>query len=124
MKCPLCATEMDQHARHGVTIDHCPACGGVWLDPGELDHLLAAVRPAVTLPDPEPEPARPAPPPPRPDPRGERDTQPKAPKPVRFEDREKTKKKSKKSGKSYRYSRRYSKVNRLKDVLEDIFDFD
>ena len=25
--------------RQGVEIDYCPACRGVWLDPGELDKL-------------------------------------------------------------------------------------
>jgi Zn-finger nucleic acid-binding protein len=97
----------------------------VWLDPGELDHLLAAVRPAVIVPDPEP--ARPAPPPrpqPQPEPpRGTRYAPAEAPEPVRFEEPKK-KKKSKKSGKSKRYGGRYSKAKRLKDVIEDIFDFD
>jgi Zn-finger nucleic acid-binding protein len=27
--------------RHGVEIDYCPACRGIWLDRGELDKLLA-----------------------------------------------------------------------------------
>ena len=123
MKCPICATDMDVHTRHGVKIDHCPGCGGVWLDPGELDHLLAAVRPAVTLPDPDPVPARPVPPPPHPEPtRGKQYTPKKTLKPVRFEDRDR--KKPKKSSRSHRYGRRYSKGVRLKDVLEEIFDFD
>jgi Zn-finger nucleic acid-binding protein len=26
--------------RHGVTVDHCPTCRGVWLDRGELEKLL------------------------------------------------------------------------------------
>ena len=135
MRCPFCAIEMDEHTRHGVKVDHCPDCGGVWLDPGELDHLIAAVRPAVTLPDPEP--ARPVPsakppPPPHSDtphfdtPRAKRDAQHAAPKPTpkpeRFEDRRRAT--SRKPGQSHRYSRRYSNAERLRDVLDEIFDFD
>jgi Zn-finger nucleic acid-binding protein len=26
--------------RHGVEIDHCPQCRGVWLDRGELDKII------------------------------------------------------------------------------------
>ncbi|HCQ65092.1 MAG TPA: hypothetical protein DIU07_08005, partial [Rhodobacteraceae bacterium] len=91
MKCPVCATEMDVHARHGVNIDHCPACGGVWLGKGELDHLMAAVRPAVPLRNPDPNPVRPAPKP-RPEPsRTTRSPPPSTPrnpsKPERYEHR-------------------------------------
>ena len=121
MKCPVCATEMDEHARHGVKIDHCPACGGVWLDRGELDHLIAAVRPPLTLQDPDP--PRPAPPRRNPEaPRGEHYAKKKTPNPVRFEDR--GREKSGKPGASLRYSRRYSRKALLKDVLDEIFDFD
>ena len=40
MNCPICenpiiALELDQ-----VEVDHCRACGGVWLDPEEMDLLL------------------------------------------------------------------------------------
>lgn len=37
--CPACEATMDQRVEHGVTIDYCPDCGGVWLDPGELERL-------------------------------------------------------------------------------------
>lgn len=122
MKCPVCATEMDEHLRHGVRIDHCPACGGVWLQKGELDHLMAAVRPVVTLQDPDPEPVRPTPKP-RPDPaRGPGYAPRNAVKPARFEDRARGPRR--KPGKAHRYGRKYSKRSRLKDVLEEIFDFD
>ena len=121
MICPHDGTEMDHLLRHGVGIDHCPTCGGVWLDKGELDHLLEAVRPAVELADPDPTP----PPPPRPvapEPyeRG-REYQPKKRKKAeRFEDRGARSK----PGEGTRYRKRYSKKARLKDILEDIFDFD
>jgi len=42
LACPHCAAEMARR-EYGYTsqilIDVCPACGGVWLDPGELKEL-------------------------------------------------------------------------------------
>ncbi|KIG11367.1 MULTISPECIES: TFIIB-type zinc ribbon-containing protein [Caballeronia] len=41
MKCPVCpATDLLMTAREGIEIDYCPNCRGVWLDRGELDHLI------------------------------------------------------------------------------------
>jgi len=41
MKCPVCpATDLLMTAREGIEIDYCPKCRGVWLDRGELDHLI------------------------------------------------------------------------------------
>ncbi len=48
--------------RHGIEIDYCPHCRGVWLDRGELDKLIeratAEIQPApVSQPRaPEPQP--------------------------------------------------------------------
>ncbi len=107
---------MDAHARHGVKIDHCPACGGVWLDKGELDHLVAALRPPVILQDP-------APPKPRPEgPRARGSPPQTVRKPVRPEAPEPEG--ARKPGTAHRYRRRHSNRIRLKDVLEEIFDFD
>ncbi len=39
LDCPACTATMDQRVEHGVTIDYCPDCGGVWLDPGELEQV-------------------------------------------------------------------------------------
>jgi Zn-finger nucleic acid-binding protein len=39
LNCPACARSLDQRREHGVTVDYCPECGGVWLDPGELEQL-------------------------------------------------------------------------------------
>lgn len=39
LDCPACETTLDQRREHGVTIDYCPDCSGVWLDPGELEEL-------------------------------------------------------------------------------------
>lgn len=45
MKCPTC-TEPDLTVtmRHGIEIDLCPRCRGVWLDRGELEKILARVN--------------------------------------------------------------------------------
>ncbi len=40
MKCPKDNTELIVDERHGIEIDHCPTCRGVWLDRGELDKIL------------------------------------------------------------------------------------
>ncbi|MGE3303289.1 MAG: zf-TFIIB domain-containing protein [Hyphomonadaceae bacterium] len=42
--CPNCNTSMQEVRRDEVAIDMCPACRGVWLDRGELEKLLGAVR--------------------------------------------------------------------------------
>lgn len=40
MKCPIDETELMMTERHGVEIDYCPKCRGVWLDRGELDKII------------------------------------------------------------------------------------
>ena len=41
MNCPTCPDERLAIAdRHGIEVDYCPACRGIWLDRGELDKLL------------------------------------------------------------------------------------
>ena len=40
MKCPNCNETLLVTNRHGVAIDHCPNCKGVWLDKGELDKII------------------------------------------------------------------------------------
>ena len=45
MLCPVCKTQTLQMAeRHGIEIDYCPSCRGVWLDRGELEKLMTASR--------------------------------------------------------------------------------
>lgn len=39
LHCLSCGDTLDQRREHGVTVDYCPSCGGVWLDPGELEQL-------------------------------------------------------------------------------------
>lgn len=38
--CPACRVDLVMSERHGVEIDYCPRCRGVWLDRGELDKIL------------------------------------------------------------------------------------
>jgi Zn-finger nucleic acid-binding protein len=40
MKCPHCAVNLLMSERHGIEVDYCPECRGVWLDRGELDKIL------------------------------------------------------------------------------------
>lgn len=40
MKCPNCNVNLLMTDRHGVEIDYCPQCRGVWLDRGELDKII------------------------------------------------------------------------------------
>lgn len=40
MICPNDGSELRISDRHGVEIDYCPKCRGVWLDRGELDRIL------------------------------------------------------------------------------------
>ncbi|HRF60948.1 MAG TPA: zf-TFIIB domain-containing protein [Fimbriimonadaceae bacterium] len=41
MNCPHnCPTPLVIAERHGIEIDYCPTCRGVWLDKGELDKVI------------------------------------------------------------------------------------
>lgn len=42
MHCPKCDSVLDARERHGVVIEECPGCRGVFLDPGELEQLIDA----------------------------------------------------------------------------------
>ncbi|HEX8155082.1 MAG TPA: zf-TFIIB domain-containing protein [Thermoanaerobaculia bacterium] len=41
MKCPKDGNDLATIEFHGISIDQCATCGGVWFDPGEVDQLLA-----------------------------------------------------------------------------------
>ena len=102
MKCPVDGTQLVMSERHGIEIDYCPQCRGVWLDRGELDKIIERsldLRTGEGDDDDlryESRSAAPPPPPPPPPPRYERD---------RDDD--------------YRYKRK-----KKRSFLEDIFDFD
>lgn len=65
MLCPVCKSQTLQMAeRHGIEIDYCPSCRGVWLDRGELDKIIERVGSGAAVPPPAPVQAQPAPAPP------------------------------------------------------------
>lgn len=41
MHCPKCGMEMNEITYKNVLIDKCASCGGIFLDKGELEQLLA-----------------------------------------------------------------------------------
>jgi Zn-finger nucleic acid-binding protein len=54
MKCPTDNATLVMSERHGIEIDYCPECRGVWLDRGELDKIIdragTAPTPAAPVP--------------------------------------------------------------------------
>ena len=42
MTCPKCEAEMRSYERNGIVIDQCTGCRGIFLDRGELEHLIDA----------------------------------------------------------------------------------
>ena len=47
MKCPKDGHDLATTVHHGVSIDVCSHCGGMWLDAGELEQLSQEDRPGV-----------------------------------------------------------------------------
>jgi len=41
MRCPKDGTALVAIDRHGVTVDECPRCGGLWFDKGEVETVAA-----------------------------------------------------------------------------------
>lgn len=39
MRCPKDGTSLEQHSHHGVTVEECASCHGMWLDYGELQAM-------------------------------------------------------------------------------------
>ena len=48
MKCPRCGGTLHEVAHHGVKVDRCVDCKGVWLDAGDFEHLEHALDSGVT----------------------------------------------------------------------------
>ena len=42
LTCPKCASELRTYERNRVLVDQCTGCGGLFLDRGELEKLVAA----------------------------------------------------------------------------------
>jgi uncharacterized protein len=51
MLCPRCTVTLALGERHGIEIDYCPQCRGLWLDSGQVEKLiernLGTVAPAT-----------------------------------------------------------------------------
>ncbi len=41
MKCPKCGQDLKTEGFHGIQIDRCPDCNGIWFDAGEVDTIMA-----------------------------------------------------------------------------------
>ncbi|MEK7378942.1 MAG: zf-TFIIB domain-containing protein [Candidatus Binatota bacterium] len=39
MRCPKCGEPLKERRFQKILIDHCTGCGGIWLDPGELEEV-------------------------------------------------------------------------------------
>ncbi len=54
--CPKCGAGMRTYERNGIHVDQCTSCRGVFLDRGELEHLIDAeqtfYKPAPSQPMP------------------------------------------------------------------------
>jgi Zn-finger nucleic acid-binding protein len=53
MNCTKCNNEMTQVVKHGLAIDTCSMCGGIWLDKGKLGELMAKMTQAESSLDQE-----------------------------------------------------------------------
>jgi hypothetical protein len=40
LRCPKCHGDLVVYERQGIVVDQCRDCRGVWLDRGELEHLI------------------------------------------------------------------------------------
>jgi uncharacterized protein len=47
MKCPKDGYDLASSMYHGVQIETCPQCGGMWLDAGELEAVSHQDRPGL-----------------------------------------------------------------------------
>jgi Zn-finger nucleic acid-binding protein len=47
MKCPKDGYDLSSSEYHGVQIETCPHCGGMWLDAGELEAVAHDEHPTV-----------------------------------------------------------------------------
>ena len=45
--CPKCSADMIPMRRNGVMIDRCSDCGGIFLDRGELEKIMAGERRSI-----------------------------------------------------------------------------
>jgi Zn-finger nucleic acid-binding protein len=60
LTCPKCHGAMRTYERHGVHLEQCTSCRGVFLDAGELEHLTAMETALVSRQQAAPAPYGPA----------------------------------------------------------------
>lgn len=122
MQCPVDGAELVMTERHGVEIDYCPKCRGVWLDRGELDKIIDRATPAVALDEPRREAAG------RPDPRAEARPAPRQDRrdhdERRYDDRHHDSRRHDDRRHDDRDDRDGRRSHRRKSFLSEIFDFD
>ncbi|GAB3997282.1 hypothetical protein GCM10029992_19720 [Glycomyces albus] len=110
MLCPKCQNLMKQYERNGVVVDQCSECRGIFLDRGELEHLLDAeeafLSRSAAAPPPPPPPSRPAY-----DPRYDD---------RRYDDRRHY---DDRDGYDRRRDDKYYKKKKRKSMFEELFDF-
>ncbi|HJQ34178.1 MAG TPA: zf-TFIIB domain-containing protein [Pyrinomonadaceae bacterium] len=41
MPCPRCTGKLHEDSYDEVSINRCDTCGGIWLDAGELEHIIS-----------------------------------------------------------------------------------
>jgi Zn-finger nucleic acid-binding protein len=46
LMCPKCGSQLKESDHHGVKADVCEACCGIFLDKGELEHILESHSPS------------------------------------------------------------------------------
>jgi Zn-finger nucleic acid-binding protein len=111
MLCPKCQNPMHQYERNGVVVEQCSECKGIFLDRGELEHLMNAEAAYNRAPAPA-APAGPPPREPRYDDRRHDDR--------RYDDRRRDDHYDDRRhhGDDYHY-----KKKKRKSVFEDLFDF-
>jgi phage FluMu protein Com len=47
MRCPKCGGTLHTATFHGIKVDRCPDCHGIWLDHGEVETLMKHEDPGV-----------------------------------------------------------------------------
>jgi uncharacterized protein len=112
--CPKCHNVMNQYERNGVHVDQCVECRGLFLDRGELDHLIKAE--AIYYGEATEAPATAAPPRPdgRPDARYERRPEPRHE--PRYEPRYEERYQARP------YDEKYYKKKKRRSFFEDLLD--
>lgn len=55
MTCPKCQGDMSSYERNGIIVDQCKECRGIFLDRGELEHLIGAEQAWSAAPPQQPQ---------------------------------------------------------------------